>query len=188
MTTVPLNNVSIADDALHGIAAEFDSSDDILRAASKASREGFTRMDAYSPFPVEGLSELVGFHHTWLPQIVFAGGLAGAITGFGLQYIGMGLDYPYNIGGRPLFSWPAFIPITFELMVLFAAFTTVGCIVLLNGLPKPYHPIFNTPGFERTSQDRFFLCIETSDPKFDRQQTRQFLESLGARAVSEVAK
>ncbi len=172
---------------LHGLVAEFEDPDALLAAAHKAHASGYRRMDAYSPFPIEELSEAIGFHHTRLPAVVLAAGLTGAVCGFLLQYIALGLDYPLNIDGRALFSWQSFVPITFEATILFASFGAVLSWILMNGLPRPYHPIFNAPNFERATQDRFFLCIEARDPQFDRQATQQFLESLGPTIVSEVA-
>jgi len=167
--------------------AEFDNPDELLEAARKAHDAGYRKMDGYSPFPIEGLAEAVGFHRTWLPLIVLLGGIAGAATGFGMQYYLSAIDYPLNVGGRPLNSWPAFIPITFELTILFAALSAVLGVLLLNGFPHPYHPVFNVEDFALASRNRFFLCIEASDPKFDREQTRLFLETLKPHAVSEVS-
>ncbi|HEU5011388.1 MAG TPA: DUF3341 domain-containing protein [Roseiflexaceae bacterium] len=172
---------------LHGLVAEFEDPDNLLAAAHKAHEAGYRRMDAYSPFPIEELSEAIGFHHTRLPAVVLLAGLTGMVCGFLLQYIALGLDYPLNIDGRALFSWQSFVPITFEGAILFASIGAVLSWILMNGLPRPYHPIFNAPNFERATQDRFFLCIEARDPKFNRQGTQQFLESLGPTIVSEVA-
>lgn len=171
---------------LHGIIAEFRSAEELLHAARRAREAGYTQMDAYSPFPLHGLSEAIGFEDHKVPWTVFIAGVIGAIAGFSLQYYISVVDYPLNVGGRPLLSWPAFIPVTFETTVLFAAFGAFIGMLVFNGLPQPYHPIFNAPRFERASQDRFFLCIEAKDPLFDRTKTRQFLESLGASLVSEV--
>jgi len=172
---------------IYGLMAEFDTPEDLLAAAKHAHAEGYRRMDAYSPFPVEGLSEAIGFHHTRLPLLVLIAGIVGAIVGFASQYYVTVFDYPINVGGRPLNSWPAYIPITFEVTILFAALTAVVGMIALNRLPMPYHPVFNFPAFGRASRDRFFLCIEAADPRFDREGTRQFLESLKPREVSEVA-
>jgi len=171
---------------VYGLIAEFETPGQLLKAAHLAREEGYRKMDAYSPFPIEGLSEEVGFHHTGLPAIVLAAGTIGALSGFGLQYWVSKIDYPMNIGGRPLNSWPSFIPVTFELTILLAALAAVIGMIALNGLPMPYHPVFGAPRFARASTDRFFLAIEATDAKFDRKETRAFLESLGAFAVSEV--
>jgi len=171
---------------LHGIIAEYETPEELLRAAKRAREAGYTRMDAYSPFPVHGLSEAIGFEDHKVPWVTFFAGVIGAIAGFSLQYYISVVDYPLNVGGRPFLSWPAFIPVTFETTVLFAAFGAFIGMLALNGLPQPYHPVFNAPRFERASQDRFFLCIEASDPLFDRANTRHFLEGTGARMVSEV--
>jgi hypothetical protein len=171
---------------LHGIIAEFETAEQLLEAAHRARQAGYTQMDAYSPFPVHGLVEAIGFEDHKVPWTVFWAGVVGAIAGFSMQYYISVVDYPLNVGGRPLLSWPAFIPVTFETTVLFAAFGAFIGMLAFNGLPRPHHPIFNAPRFERASQDRFFLCIEATDPLFDRAKTRHFLESLGARMVSEV--
>jgi len=171
---------------LHGIIAEYETPEELLRAAKRAREAGYTRMDAYSPFPVHGLSEAIGLEDHKVPWTTFFAGVIGAIAGFALQYYISVVDYPLNVGGRPFLSWPAFIPVTFETTVLFAAFGAFIGMLAFNGLPQPYHPVFNAPRFERASQDRFFLCIEASDPMFDRANTRHFLEATGARMVSEV--
>jgi hypothetical protein len=171
---------------LYGVMAEFDSSADLLDAAQRAYEEGYRRMDAYTPFPVHGLPEALGFHGTRLPLLVLLGGIAGCIGGYYLQYWIAAIDYPLNVGGRPLNSWPAFIPVTFELTVLVAALAAVLGMLALNRLPMPYHPVFNVPEFELASRNRFFLCIEAIDPKFDRGETERFLESLKPRGVFEV--
>jgi Protein of unknown function (DUF3341) len=171
---------------LYGLMAEFDSPADLLGAAGRAYEEGYRRMDAYTPFPVHGLAEALGFRRTRLPLLVFFGGIAGCVGGYGLQYWISAVDYPLNIGGRPLNSWPAFIPVTFELTILVAALAAVLGMLALNGLPMPYHPVFNVPEFELASRNRFFLCIESTDPKFDRGETKHFLESLKPHAVFEV--
>lgn len=170
---------------IYGLMAEFDRADTLVKAAEKTHEQGYRNVDAYSPFPIEEIAEAFHMHSTGVPPLVLAGGLTGAIAGFLMQTIG-NFDYPLNVGGRPLLSWPAFIPITFESTVLLAAFAAVIGIVFLNGLPRPYHPVFNAPNFERATDDRFFLCIEASDPKFDLAATRRFLESLGPQRVSEV--
>jgi hypothetical protein len=171
---------------LYGLLAEFEHEDDLLVAARRAQVEGYRALDAYTPFPVEGLHEAIGFHHTRLPYVVLAGGILGALTGFFLQLYATAVDYPQNVGGRPLNSWPAFIPITFELSILGASLFAVFGLLALNGLPTPYHPLFNVPRFELASRDRFFLCIKSKDPRFDRLETRRYLESLSPHAISEV--
>lgn len=171
---------------LYGLIAEFDNPDDLIQAAHEAHAAGYRRMDAYSPMPIEGLSEALGPHDTRLPLIVLIGGLFGCIGGFALQYWVSVINYPLNIGGRPYNSWPAFVPVTFETAVLAAALTAVFGMLALNGLPQPYHPVFNVPHFELATRNRFFLCIEATDPKFDRAATRRFLEGLHPGAVNEV--
>lgn len=171
---------------LHGIIAEYETPEELLRAVKRAREGGYTRMDAYSPFPIHGLAEAIGFEDHKVPWTTFFAGVIGAIAGFSLQYYISVVNYPLNVGGRPFLSWPSFIPVTFETTVLFAAFGAFIGMLVFNGLPQPYHPIFNAPRFERASQDRFFLCIEASDPLFDRANTRHFLEATGARMVSEV--
>jgi hypothetical protein len=162
----------------HGLLAEFETAEQILAAVRRARQEGYRNMDAYTPYPVEGLSEELGLTRSRVPFVVLAGGLVGAASGFFMQYWAEAVDYPLNVGGRPYNSWPAFIPITFELMVLVAAFAALLGMFYLNGLPMPYHPVFHLPRFARASQDRFFLCIEATDPRFDRSATKQFLASL----------
>jgi len=171
---------------VYGLIAEFATPGQLLQAARRAREAGYRRMDAYSPFPIEGLSEEVGFHHTGLPAIVLIAGIVGALSGFGMQYWMSKIDYPLNVGGRPLNSWPSFIPVTFELTILFAALAAVIGMLALNGLPMPYHPVFGAPRFARASTDRFFLAIEATDTKFDRKETWAFLESLQPLTVSEV--
>jgi hypothetical protein len=171
---------------IFGVMAEFQRPDEILRATRKARAAGYTDMDAYTPYAVEGLADELGLHRTRIPFVVLMAGLVGAAAGFYMQYHAMAVDYPLNVGGRPYNSWPVFIPITFEVMVLVAGFAALLGMLLLNGLPRPYHPVFNLPHFIEASQDRFFLCIEATDPKFDREGTRQFLAGLGASAVMEV--
>ena len=172
--------------AIYGLMAEFDNPEALLEAARRAHAGGYRQMDAYSPFPVEGLAEAIGFHRTRLPLIVLLGGIAGGVGGYLLQYYTAVIDYPLNVGGRPLHSWPSFIPVTFETTVLIAALAAVLGMLALNGLPRPYHPVFNVPSFEMASRNLFFLCIESTDALFDRERTRQFLEALGPRQVHEV--
>ncbi|HVR42074.1 MAG TPA: DUF3341 domain-containing protein [Thermoanaerobaculia bacterium] len=169
-----------------GLLAEFDDPTSLIEAAEKTREAGYTRIDAFTPFPVEGLHEAIGFHHTKLPMIVLAGGILGFVTGFGMQYFATVIHYPLNIGGRPLNSWPAWIPISFELAILFAAFAAIFGMLALNRLPEPYHPVFNVGRFVLATRDQFFLSIEASDPKFRRDETRRFLEALRPLEVSDV--
>ncbi len=170
----------------HGLMAEFDRPDALVAAAARARQEGYRRFDAYTPFPIEELHEAMGVHQTRVPLLVLVGGIVGALTGFGLQYWVSVVAYPLNVGGRPFNSWPAFVPVTFEMTVLVAALTAVFGMLALNRLPMPYHPVFNTPRFALATRDRFFLCIEAADPKFDRDLTRSFLQRLTPREVSDV--
>ena len=167
--------------------AEFDDPNALVSAAQRARREGYRCMDAYSPFPIEELHEALELPHTRLPLIVLIGGLVGCLGGFALQYWVSAIENPWNVGGRPLFSWPAFIPITFECTILAAALSAVLGMLALNGLPMPYHPVFNVPRFALASRNRFFLCIEARDPRFDIDATRRFLETLNPREVTAVA-
>jgi hypothetical protein len=170
---------------LYGYLAEYRDPELLVEAAKRAYEAGYRKMDAYSPFPVEGLAEAIGFTHNRMPLIVLIGGVLGALTAFGMMTYSSVYAYPLNVGGRPLLSWPAFIPITFELTVLFAAFAAVFGMLGLNGLPRPHHPIFNCPEFATASRSRFFLCIQADDPKFDREGTRVFLLSLEPRHIRE---
>ncbi len=169
-----------------GMIAEFDTPTQILTAARKAYAEGYRRMDAYSPFPVEGLSEAIGFHKDSVALICLVGGLLGLATAYVLQFWINTIAYPLNVGGRPFHSWPSFIVVCFEMTVLFGGLSAAFGMLAMNGLPTPYHPVFNVPSFSFATEDKFFLCIEASDPQFDRVSTYQFLSSLEPRAITEV--
>ncbi|HEV2176864.1 MAG TPA: DUF3341 domain-containing protein [Terriglobia bacterium] len=171
---------------LYGLMAEFDNVETLMDAAHRTRAAGYRQIDAFTPFPVEGLSQAIGFHKTRLPLIVLIGGLVGCGGGFFLQWWPNVVGYPLDIGGKPHNSWPAFIPITFELTILCAALSTVFGMLALNGLPTPYHPVFNVERFALASRDRFFLCIKAKDRKFDRIRTGEFLSNLHARGVFEV--
>lgn len=168
----------------YGYLAEFHDAHVLVEAARKVRDAGFTKIDAYSPLPVEGLSDALGQRDFHVPRIMLAGGILGALGGFGLLAWTTVVDYPMNIGGRPLFAWPTWIPITFECTVLLAALSGVAGMFILNGLPAPYHPLFDAPNFIRASSDRFFLCVEAEDPKYA--EAEAFLNGLGADQVSEV--
>jgi hypothetical protein len=172
--------------ALFGLMAEFEDANALTEAATRTYAAGYRKMDAYSPFPIEPVWEAMGMHERPVSFFVLCGGIAGMIGGFGLCYWVSTIAYPLNVGGRPFNSWPSFIPVTFELTVLIASFAAVISMLALNGLPMPYHPVFNVPSFLRASQDRFFLSIEAADPKFDRTATHDFLKSLKPKEINEV--
>ena len=172
---------------IYGVMAEFDNPTKLVSAAREARARGYRKMDAYTPFPIEELTEALHLPKSKLPIIVLIGGILGGLTGYLMQYYVTVIYFPINIAGRPLHSWPMYIVITFELTILFAALSAVFGLLALCGLPMPYHPTFNVPRFALASRNRFFLCIEARDPLFDRKVTEEFLESLDAREVSEVA-
>jgi hypothetical protein len=171
---------------LYGLMAEFDNPTDVVEAARATYDAGYRRINAYSPYPIEELAEAIGFHSTRLPLIVLIGGIIGGLAGYGLQYYVAVIDYPLNVGGRPFHSWPSFIPITFEMTILFAALAAIFGMLALNKLPQPYHPVFNAERFALASRDRFFLVIEANDPKFDHDRAMMFLQSLSPREVVDV--
>ena len=167
--------------------AEFIDPSALVAAARRTYDEGYREFDSYSPFPIHELFDAMHCRDRRVPLFVLLGGIAGGLTGLGLQVWVSAVAYPLNVGGRPYLSWPMFIPVTFELTILFAALTAVFGMFMLNGLPMPYHPVFNVARFvEHASQDKFFLAIEAADPKFDHEATRTFLEGLGAREINDV--
>jgi hypothetical protein len=171
---------------LYGLLAEFDNPRALVQATRTAYDAGYRRMDAYAPFPIEELPDALGFHRTRMPHLILIGGIVGALSGFALQYYCAVVSYPINVGGRPLNSWPSWIPVTFELTVLIASLTAVFGLLALCGLPMPYHPLFHVPRFSRATRDAFFLCIESADPRFERTATKDFLSGLNPREISEV--
>ena len=171
---------------IYGIMAEFDSASDLVAAARKTHEAGYRKIDAYSPFPVEELAEAIGFHNNRVPLVTLIGAIIGGLSGYLMQYWIAAVDYPINVGGRPFHSWPSFIVVTFEMTILFGGIFAVLGMLALNGLPMPYHPVFNVPRFAMATKDRFFLIVFSTDPKYSPTGTRQFLESLGPRSISEV--
>ena len=170
----------------HGVMAEFESAQAVVDAARKVMAHGFTKVEGYSPVPIEELNDIIHQTRTVLPKLVLAGGLTGMAIGFALQYWASVIEYPMNIGGRPLHTWPSFIPVAFETTILGAALAAVLGMLALNGLPEPYHPIFNAPRFRMASRNTFFLCIESKDAQFNREATEAFLKSLQPQEVTEV--
>jgi hypothetical protein len=172
---------------LYGLLAEFASADRLVEAARHARADGYLCVDALAPFAVPGLTEALHLPRTRVPLIFLLGGIFGGLTGFFMQVYAAVYSYPINVGGRPLYSWPTFIPITFELTILGAGLAGAFGMLALNGLPQPYHPLFNSPRFDLASQNRFFLCIEAKDSRFNLERTREFLLSLNPITVSEVS-
>lgn len=170
---------------LHGVMAEFDSAQALVEAARKTMGQGFTRVEAYTPVPIEELNDIIHKKRTILPKLVLGGGLTGMATGFALQYWASVIEYPMNIGGRPQASWTTFIVPSYELTILFSALTAAIGMIVLNGLPQPYHPVFNAERFSMASSDKFFLVIESTDPKFS--EATSFLQGSGAKGVYDVA-
>jgi ActD protein len=178
---------AVAQKPLYGLMAEFADVNALVDAARQTRAEGYQKIDAYTPFPVHDLFEVLSLNDRRVPLFVLLAGILGCLAGFGLCYWVSVIAYPMNIGGRPFNSWPAFIPVTFEVTILLASITAVLTLVLLNGLPLPYHPVFNVRSFaQRASQDGLFLAIEAEDPKFDLERTRSFLKQLGAKEVNEI--
>jgi hypothetical protein len=176
----------MADAAIFGLMAEFETPEEILAAARRARAHGYRDVEAYTPYSVEGLAEELGLERTYVSFVVFVAALVGAAVGFFMMWWSMAVDYPFDVGGRPPNSWPVWIPITFEVMILVASFAAVFGMLFLNGLPKYYRPIFNVERFALTTQERFFLCIEATDPLYDRAGTREFLTGLNPAEVLEV--
>ncbi len=172
---------------LHGVMAEFDTGQALVDAARRAVAQGFTKLEAYSPVPIEELNDIIHKKRTILPKLVLAGGLTGMATGFALQYWASVIEFPMNVGGRPMASWPTFIIPSYELTILFASITAAVGMIMLCGLPQPYHPVFNVDRFSMASSDKFFLVLESADPKFEQPVTSAFLRSLGAKGVYDVA-
>ncbi len=170
----------------YGLIAEFDRTEDVIEATQAAYDHGYRQMEAYSPFPVDGLAEALGFKKNRIAACVLIGGVTGGLTGFFMQWYSAVLSYPIDVGGRPLNSWPAFIPITFEMTILFAALSAVLGMLGLNGLPRPHHPIFNAPNFVMASRNRFFLCLQSRDPLFDEVESRRFLEKFKPKSINVV--
>lgn len=170
----------------YALIAEWDTPEDLIAAAHRTHEAGYRHVESYTPFPVHGLAEALHFQDNRVPWTIFLGGVAGAATGWFLQVYVSAIAYPLNVAGRPLIAWPSFVPVTFECTVLFAAFAALLGMLGYNGLPRPHHPIFDAQHFDRASQDRFFLAIEATDPRFDVVETASFLRGLGAAAVSEV--
>ncbi|HUM05863.1 MAG TPA: DUF3341 domain-containing protein [Terriglobales bacterium] len=176
----------MSDASVYGLMAEFDSPQELLDAAHKAHTAGYKKIDAYSPFPIEGLADAIGFHKNYVPLVTLIGGIIGGLSGYALQYYVHVISYPLNIGGRPFHSWPSFIIVTFEMTILFGGLAAVFGMLALNGLPQPYHPVFNVAEFAKASENKFFLVVDASDPHYDAADTRAFLKGLGPRAISEV--
>jgi hypothetical protein len=173
-------------DAPYGLLAEFETDAQVLEAVRRARRAGYREMDAYTPYPVKGLASELGMRRNRVPLVVLTAGIVGAAVGYGMQYYALAVDYPMDSGGRPPNSWPAFIPVTFEVMILVASFAALLGMLFLNGLPQPHHPLFKVERFVESNSQHFFLCLEAADPQFDREATGRFLADLGSLAVMEV--
>ncbi|HEX7636312.1 MAG TPA: DUF3341 domain-containing protein [Noviherbaspirillum sp.] len=170
---------------IYGLIAEFRTGDALLQAARRAREDGYRDLEAYAPYPVEGLAEAVGFKGSRMPLMTLLGGIAGGLGGYFLQWYSAAIDYPINVGGRPLHSWPSFIPPTFELTILGAALAAVFGMLAANGLPRLRHPVFNAPDFEQATRNRFFLCLPARDPRFDERRSKTFLQALQPLSVAE---
>ena len=174
------------DKKIYGLLAEFDTATEMVDAATEIRKAGYTKTDAFSPFPLHEIDEALGIRRSKLPFIVLGGGIIGLLSGLALQTFVHVIDYPLNVGGRPYFSLPSFVPPMFELTILLAAFSAVFGMLLLNGLPQPYHPVFNVPRFALATREKFFLLIEAEDPQFDYEETRSFMENLNPQEVFDV--
>lgn len=172
--------------SIYGLLAEFADEESLLAATTRVRSLGFRHVEAYSPYPIHGMAEVLGIRGVRLPRIVLGGGIVGLLLALGLQWYSSVIDYPLNVGGRPYASWPSFMPIAFELTILIAGISAVLGMFALNGLPQPYHPLFNVPEFAKASRAGFFLCIEARDPKFDLEEVRSLMVELGAQGVFEV--
>ncbi|HWZ82986.1 MAG TPA: DUF3341 domain-containing protein [Terriglobales bacterium] len=181
-----MSGTTALENPVYGLMAEFDSPQELLDAAHKTHSAGYKDIDAFSPFPVEGLADAIGFHKNAVALVVLICGIIGGLSGFLLQVYVAVITYPVNVGGRPNFSWPSFIIVTFELTILFGGISAAVGMLALNGLPMPYHPVFNVPAFSKASDNKFFLLVSSADPKFDAARTREFLKGLAPRAISEV--
>lgn len=171
---------------LYGLLAEFDSATELVDAAHKVRKAGFRKTDAFSPFPLHEIDEALGIKRSILPVLVFFGGITGLLSGIALQVFVHYIDYPLNVGGRPYLSWPSFVPPAYEMTILLAAFTAVFGMLFLNGLPRPYHPVFNVPRFALATREKFFILIEAADPKYNYEETKSFMESLNPQEVFDV--
>ena len=180
-----MSDVSV-ENPVYGLMAEFDTPQELVSAALKTHGAGYKQIDAFSPFPIEGLADAIGFHKNYVSLVVLICGIIGGLSGYLLQYYVAVISYPTNIGGRPYHSWPSFIIVTFELTILFGGISAAVGMLALNGLPQPYHPVFNVPAFSKASDNKFFLVVSSTDPKYDAARTRDFLKGLAPRAVSEV--
>jgi hypothetical protein len=186
MSDVSVYESPVPGSPTYGLMAEFDSAQELVDAAHKTHQAGYRKLDAYSPFPIEGLAEAIGFEKNRVALVVLLGGLTGMIAAYSLQYWVAVITYPTNIAGRPYHSWPSFIIVTFELTILFGGLSAVIGMLGLNGLPMPYHPVFNVPEFAKASENKFFLVVFSSDPNYDAVHTRSFLSGLAPRMIAEV--
>lgn len=186
MSDVSVYETPIPESPSYGMMAEFESAQELVAAAHKVREAGYKKIDAYSPFPIEGLADAIGFHKNRVPLVVLLGGITGGLSAYALQYWVAVITYPTNIAGKPYHSWPSFIIVTFELTILFAGLSAVIGMLGLNGLPMPYHPVFNVPEFAKATDNKFFLVVFSSDPYYDPAATRSFLAGLGPRMVVEV--